>query len=313
MSQYSTILDQLQEKKNRGLILAASYARLGELRLADLVLNCGTFLGFGEDGEGVKLVEANFCKGRLCPACAWRRSLKIYATTSQILDYIDSTQPRQFKYLFLTLTVRNVPLEELGRTITEMAEAYHRLTNNRAWQRRVKGAMRTLEVTINRETREAHPHYHLILAVDRSYATKGNETYWTHEDWLHAWQQAARLMYRPMVSIERVRGRKSGIAEVSKYMAKDTDYLIDPIRDKVPTEEAEAWTDYTVGQLQRQLHGRRLISYTGILRDAQRALRLNPEEGPLTDTLRGDVSSAIRHYHWSAGLGSYQPGRGNGT
>ena len=313
MAKYSTILEQLQEKKNRGLMLAASFARLGEMRQAELILSCGTFLGFGEDGEGVKLVEANFCKGRLCPACAWRRSLKIYAATSQILDYIDLTKPGKVKYLFLTLTVRNVKLEDLGKAISDMAEAYNRLRANRAWKRRVLGAMRTLEVTINRETREAHPHYHLILAVDRQYATRNDKTYWTHEDWLHAWQQAARLEYRPVVSIEKVRGRKSGIAEVSKYMAKDTDYLIDPTIAGCGTEEAEAWTDYLVGQLTKQLHGRRLISYTGILRDAQRALRLDPEEGPLTDTLRGDVSSAIKHFHWNAGLGNYQPGRGNGT
>lgn len=313
MTQYTTILEQLQEKKNRGYALAASYARLDMLRLADLVLNCGTHLGFAEDSEGVKLVEANFCKGRLCPACAWRRSLKIYATTSQILDYIDHTQPGKVKYLFLTLTVRNVPLERLGQAITDMAEAYNRLKANRAWKRRVLGAMRTLEVTINKETREAHPHYHLILAVDRQYATRNDKTYWTHEDWLHAWQQAARLEYRPVVSIEKVKGRKSGIAEVSKYMAKDTDYLIDATAVGCGTEEAEAWTDYLVRQLHEQLKGRRLISYTGILRDAQRALRIaNPEEGPLTDTLRGDISSAVKHYHWNAGLGSYQPGRGNG-
>lgn len=302
-----TTLRTLQEKKNRGYLLAASFERLGYPDRAKLVAECGTYIGFVETGEGAKIVEANFCKQRLCPACNWRRSLKIYGATSQILDHLDKQFGKNIKYLFLTLTVKNVPMSDLGKAIDGMAEAFKRLTNNRAWKRRVKGCMRTLEVTINHETQEAHPHYHLILAVDRSYATKGDDTYWTHADWQAAWQKSARLDYTPNVSIERVKGRESGVAEVSKYMAKDSDYLVDAMQAHMGTEEAEALTDWLVGNLLTQLHGRRLISYTGILRDAQRALRLDPENGPLTDSIRGDVAAAIKHYHWSTGLGRYVP------
>jgi len=306
---YITALKKLQEKKNRGYLLAASYARLGDLDRAQLVADCGTYIGIQDTGEGAAIVEANFCKQRLCPACSWRRSIKIYGATSRILDYIDATEGKAVKYLFLTLTVRNVPLPRLSQTIDQMSEAYNRLRNNRAWKRRVLGAMRTLEVTINPETHEAHPHYHLILAVPRSYATKGDKLYWTHADWQRAWQQAARLDYAPQVSIERVRGRKAGVAEVSKYMAKDTDYLIDSQQAQMGTEEAEALTDYLVSQLTQHLKGRQLVSYTGLLRKAQQALRIkNPEESTLTDEIRGDVTSAIKHYHWSAGLGRYVPG-----
>lgn len=310
MKNYNTTLTKLQDKKNRGYLLAASYMRLGEIDRAKLVADCGTYIGMADTPEGVGIVEANFCKQRLCPACSWRRSIKIYGATSRILDYLDATEGRSIKYLFLTLTIRNVPLERLGEAIDHMSDAYNRLRNNRAWKKRVKGAMRTLEVTINHETGQAHPHYHLILAVDRSYATKGDTTYWTHADWQRAWQQAARLDYAPQVSIERVRGRKVGVAEVSKYMAKDVDYLIDSQQAQMGTEEAEALTDYLVGQLSKQLHGRRLVSYTGVLRKAQQALRIkDPETGPLVDEMRGDITSAIKHYHWAAGLGRYVPSR----
>lgn len=297
MIDYSTILSKLQDKKNRGLALAAAYQRLGDPDRALLVLNCGTYIGLAQVEGRPAIVEANFCKQRLCPSCNWRRSVKIYGATSRILDHIDAQQGKEVKYLFLTLTVRNVPLNKLSETIDNMAEAYNRLRNNRAWKRRIKGSMRTLEVTINQETMEAHPHYHLILAVDKSYATKGDKTYWTHADWQAAWQQSARLDYTPQVSIERVRGRKAGIAEISKYMAKDADYLID---------DDETTTDAIVAALTEQLKGRRLISYTGILRDAQRALRIkDPEQSDLVDEVRGDIASAIKHYHWNAGLCRY--------
>lgn len=320
MKDYNTQIAKLQAKKNRGYMLVASYLRIAENQIneeysmkfrdkAKLIAECGTYIGIADTEKGAAIVEANFCKERLCPACAWRRSIKIYGATSRILDYIDETEGKAVKYLFLTLTVKNVPFERLGETIDLMSEAYNRLRNNRAWKKRVMGAMRTLEVTINPETHEAHPHYHLILAVPKSYATKGDKLYWTYEDWQAQWQQAARLDYAPQVSIERVRGRKAGVAEVSKYMAKDVDYLIDSQQASMGTEEAEALTDYLVLQLTEQLRGRRLISYTGLLRKAQQALRIkDPETGPLVDEIRGDVASAIRHYHWSAGLGRYVPG-----
>lgn len=306
MSNISTQITKMQAKHKQALLLAESYKRLHYEDKAIQTEECGTYLGFAEAGEGVHLVQANFCKGRLCPTCNWRRSLRIYGTTSAILDHIDSTQGKEIKYLFLTLTVKNCPGNKLAETIDTMAEAYHRLTSNKAWGRRVMGAMRTLEITCNHETGDYHPHYHLILAVPRSYAKKGDKLYWTHEDWQEAWKQAARLDYTPQVSIAAVKGRRRGIAEVSKYCAKDTDYIL-------PNNPEE--TDRIVEDLTEALYKRQLISYTGILSKARRELRIkDPETAPLTDDIRGDVASAIMHYHWSAGLGCYVPGpRGEGV
>lgn len=304
----SIVLTKLQDKKNRGYILAASLNRLGYDTWAPLVQDCGTYIGMATDERGVgHIVEANFCTHRLCPTCNWRRSLRIYATTSRILDYLDQTEGKRIKYLFLTLTVRSVPLTELGSEIDKMSSAFRRLISNRAWTNRVLGCMRTLEITINKDTGMAHPHYHLILAVPRSYATKGDKLYWSYEQWQAVWRKSAKLNYDPQISIERIKGgREAGIAETAKYMAKDTDYLIDATQANMGTEEAEALTDWLVENLVTQMKGRRLVGYTGLLRKAQQALKItNPETGELTDTIRGDVAQAIRHYHWNAGLCCY--------
>ena len=300
MTHDSTILRRLQEKRETGLSIAASLARIGEKDRALMMMQCGTYIGLVDDGEGgVKIAEANFCRERLCPSCSWRRSLKIYSATSQILDYLDK-QPDKQKYLFLTLTIRNVALDDIGQAASMMAAAYKRLTNNRAWKNRVRGAMRTLEVTIDQTTMTAHPHYHLILAVDRRYATKDDDTYWSHDDWMTAWRQACRLDYNPSVRIEAVRGRRQGIAEVSKYMTKSADMICTSDQDK---------QDKIIDAIHKGMAGRRLISYTGIMHKAQRALQLDPETAPLVDELRGDISAAIRKYHWAAGLGCYVPGK----
>jgi plasmid rolling circle replication initiator protein Rep len=290
-------IEKLQEKKLAGLELAESFRRIGDLDRAVRVEQCGTFLEVAIMMTGdEKLTAANFCKERLCPACSWRRSVRIFSTTSQIMDYIDRTDENH-KYLFLTLTVKNCPGNQLGATIDAMSEAFKRMTNNKAWQRRVRGSMRTLEVTINHESKTYHPHFHLILVVDKDYAKKGSKTYWTQEEWAAVWQKSARLSYTPSVWIEAVKGRRQGVEEVSKYMAKDADYILPD--DKLGTDEI-------VSTLQRYMAGRRLISYTGIMREAQRALKLSdPENGPLTDDIRGDVACAIKRYHWSAGARRY--------
>lgn len=316
MQDYDTrLLAKLQPKREKCLILAASLDRLGIDNWAPLVRDCGTWIGIADDDQGEgHIVEANFCTHRLCPACNWRRGLRIYSTTSRILDYIDVKQGRAVKYLFLTLTVKNCNIPDLGASIDQMSAAFKRLTNNKAWKRRVLGSMRTLEVTINKETMTAHPHYHLILAVPRSYGSASDPLYWTHDQWQAAWRKACRLDYDPQVSIQAIKGgRKAGIREVAKYMAKDSDYLIDATEAQMGTEEAEAMTDYLVRNLGAQLKGRRLVSYTGLLREAQRALRLeDPETAPLVDKLRSDVAQAIRRYRWHAGICQYLPVKESG-
>lgn len=304
MDNLTTTLAKMQDKRLRACMLADSFGRLGMDRQAAAVRECGTFLGFQPTKGGLKVVEANFCRERLCPLCSWRRSVKIYAATSAILDHIDKIRPGEVKYLFLTLTVRNVQLDRLGEQLDHMADGFKRMTNNRAWKRRVLGTMRTLEITINPDTGDAHPHYHLILAVRKEYATKADATYWDVQAWRTLWAQSCRLDYMPSVHIQRVRGRRKGIAEVSKYCAKDADYLVTAWSSRV---DAERETDRRVAALSQYLKGRRLVGYSGILREAQQALRLDPEDGPLTDTtIRGDVAGAVIRYRWRAGAGAYE-------
>ena len=57
-----------------------------------------------ETGEVTRrLVAAQFCRDRLCPMCAWRKSLVMFSQISQIMDWVaerEETVP-----IFLTLTV----------------------------------------------------------------------------------------------------------------------------------------------------------------------------------------------------------------
>lgn len=303
MIDYISIMDKMQDSHSRGLLVAASFERLGLLRQAAAIRDCGTFVEvtttMTPEGKPISgVTAANFCRERLCPSCMWRRSLKIYSTTSRILNYVDEHWPGGQKFLFLTLTVENCKPEDLSETLDMMAAGMKRLLNNRAFERRVLGSMRTLEITINHEKGTLHPHYHMILAVPPNYARRSSGLYLTQEEWQEMWAKSARLSYDPILHIEAVKGtREKQVAEVAKYLCKSDNLTAGD------TAEQDKW----IQCLHTHMQGRRLVAYSGRLREAQKALKLsNPESGALTETIRGDVATVIRRFGWSAGLGTYQ-------
>ena len=109
---YTASLQSLQDeiekkfvgKKEQTDILGAVYSVLDMENRSRRVLDCGSFLEFKVTEEKAKLQHANFCRDRLCPMCNWRRSLKIFAQVSKVMDAL---QAEGYQFLFLTLTVRN--------------------------------------------------------------------------------------------------------------------------------------------------------------------------------------------------------------
>ena len=99
-----------------------------------------------ETGETrLRLREAHFCRVRHCPVCQWRRSLMWQARFYQSLPKLVTEHPKA-RWLFLTLTVRNCPITELGETLTAMNAAWQRLKDRKEF-RPVLGWVRTTEVT----------------------------------------------------------------------------------------------------------------------------------------------------------------------
>ncbi|MBE3060530.1 protein rep, partial [Klebsiella pneumoniae] len=74
-----------------------------------------------------------------------------------VADYPDS------RWMFLTLTVRNCAIEELGETLSRMNTAFQRL-KDRTEFRPVQGWIRTTEVTRGSDG-SAHPHFHTLMRV----------------------------------------------------------------------------------------------------------------------------------------------------
>ena len=228
---------------------------------------CSQVLEFGyvPDADGVvefKFKGASFCRVRHCPVCQWRRQLKWKARFLKAAPSIGAEFPKA-RWLFLTLTVRNVPTEALRATVQHMAQSWQRLTQRKGWP--AVGWVRALEVTRDKDG-NCHPHYHCLLMVKPSYFGKG---YINQMEWQELWKEAARLNYNPSVNIQTVKS-KEGRTPFEVAMSETLKYSVKP-EDMV--EDADWLCDVT-----EQLFRTRGITVGGCLRHFVRAVEPEPDE-----------------------------------
>lgn len=318
----SEISQKFTPKKQATELLSASYFRLGYEHKAERVSSCGTFLEFAlqQSSDTWHLRKANFCRDRLCPMCSWRRSYKIYAQISQIMNVIE----KEYAFLFLTLTVPNCSAVTLSDTIDRLQLGWRKLIhNNKRFKSSVKGFFRVLEVTRNKDRfspsyNTYHPHFHVILAVDKGYFK--SRDYINHSEWLELWRKAMRDPSITQVDIRRCRNKNelaegeqfskslsSAVAEVAKYSVKSADYLgkFDK-RGFLLSPYSEDDIDSFVTVFSSALYGRRLTAFGGVFDDVSKSLQLDDiENGDLVHLdeleLRSDVACLIRRFGWSSG------------
>lgn len=247
------------------------------------VRGCGTTLEFWkllDDPDAPwKLHKANFCRDRLCPMCMYRRSLKIFGQTSDILNHVDK---KKYDFLFLTLTVPNCNGEELESVCKRLISAFGDLLKKDEVKKVVNGYFRALEVTFNHKYRSKsfmtfHPHLHVILAVPKSYFKK---SYIKRDDWLQMWRDCYDDQTITQVFIEKVKsnniteemyncadlmevGIEKAIAETAKYSVKASDYLF--ARNK-------QMTNYAVKYFSYALRGLRLFAFGGVFQEISKML-----------------------------------------
>lgn len=261
--------------------LSKSYSRLEMESKADLTDECGSFLQFKNflDGETLpKLFKSNFCKVRLCPMCASRRSKKIFGQVSKVMDHLEKNY--NFRYLFLTLTVKNCYEEEFKETLDNMTKAFNKMNRRKVFKEVIKGYFRALEVTYNKIDNSYHPHFHIILAVEPNYFNDRKQ-YLSQRDWGNLWASCLGTDYIPRVDIRAVKkNNKKEVAEVAKYTVKSGDFLI-----RENGEINEEITDRVVKTLDLGLHRKRLVAFGFIFKEIHNKLNLDdPEDGRLEDS-----------------------------
>ena len=231
-------------------------------RYAERLKDCSSRLQFAlkpdEQGDVVfKLFAARFCRVRFCPVCQWRRSLMWVARFLKAMPKYLGDYPKLVP-LFLTLTVRNCPVDELRETIGEMNRAFTRMSQRRVWPG--EGWARSVEVTRNESTGEAHPHFHCLVFVKPGYF-KG-KGYITQQGWRELWQDCLRVDYLPMVNVQRVKSKKPAVDDVIAGVAGG---IVETFKYSIKPEDLVSSGDWLYS-VTEQLHKTRAVSIGGNLR-----------------------------------------------
>lgn len=161
------------------------------------VKHCGDYLFFDvyknlNDQNVLKRVLAGgmFCHYRFCIMCSYKKSLKLQREVLATINHYENTLHQNFAYLFLTLTVPNCKMTELRDISKKMSYAFSKVTKIDKWKKSVKGYVRAIEfIGDHTKEGEAHPHFHLLLVVDKStYFQSSN--YITFAEWRKLWSHA---------------------------------------------------------------------------------------------------------------------------
>lgn len=278
---------------------------------SELMLQCGSVLYFAENQEGEKrLIRANFCRDRMCPGCQRRRSLVIFHQVKATCESAQQAHPT-LKYLLLTLTVPNVPAEQLSDEIKHMMASFKRLMLRKEVKTGIKGFFRALEVTCNLEREDYHPHFHVLLAVPSNYFAKN---YIAQSRWLELWQEATRYPHITQVDVRTIKANpkrpesseiESGVAEVAKYATKPSNYTV-----KLPDGNYYALPK-PVMDLSLALRSKRLIGFGGILKEHHDRLKLDDVDSAGIDLVNTGGESElinalmVKVFRWNVGLRQY--------
>ncbi len=331
-----------KDKKINNIKVSESYKRL-MLKFPYLrnkaynLENCATYLEFKKfQDDSLKLSLANFCKVRLCPMCAWRRSLKIFSQVSKVMNVLE--ERKDYKFIFLTLTCENVNGDELNNQLDLLSKSFKKLFLRKKVKQSIKGYFRALEVThdtnkyitkdmyygnkdkhlksrakyykglglkvgdLNPNFNKYHPHYHCILVVDKGYFTN-EKIYLSQKQWTSLWQESLKCDYIPIVDVRKFKNNNTKeISEVSKYTVKDNDYIT----------HDDNLTDETIYVLDIALKNRRLVGFSGIFKDIHKELNLKDLDNDDDlihidddEEIREDLEYELVTYKWNVGYSNY--------
>lgn len=223
-----------------------------------------------------KLSDAYFCHCRHCTTCDGRRSLVRMKRFKDYLPTIEAENPKA-RWVFLTLTVPNCPVDELRETLRGMNAAWNRLRLRKQFKP-VLGWIRATEVTQEKKREGyAHPHFHCLLLVPPSWFNGRN--YVKQADWVELWRSCMRLEVNPVVDVRAVKGdTMRGAVETLK--AFNYSMKVDDLIERSP--------DWMLTYME-QVHGLRFLAAGGALKDALKRIE---EETTDTDLIHVDGEQA---------------------
>jgi plasmid rolling circle replication initiator protein Rep len=236
----------------------------------------------GREMENMKIYQANFCKNRFCPMCAWRQAKKDALRISILMEYIEQEHGKDF--IYLTLTAPNVKGESLSEEITKYNKAFKNLMKLEMVKKINQGYIRKLEITYNENRGDYHPHFHCVITVNKSYFI--SRDYINKNRWLELWRGVMKDPAIKNIDVRKIKKDKNNkeINEIAKYAAKDSDYIC---------------SQNVFDEFYRALKGRQVMTYNGLFSDANKKYKA----GDLDEYKKLDMREYYYMvlYRWSNG------------
>lgn len=281
------ILEKCTDKRLKNSKFSDYIKSLTTKKNVERIKDCGTFLELLGDleMENKKINKANFCGNRFCPMCSWRLACKDSLEISILMEHLKCEENKEF--IFLTLTTPNVKGDSLEEEIRKYNKAFEKLMKRKEVRTVVKGYIRKLEVTYQKEkyiTKElwkrkkdyyekkglsigdlepnydtCNPHFHVVIAVNKSYFTD-KDYYISRERWLELWQLSTGDKSITQVDVRKAKSNNhKEVYELAKYSAKDSDYLVSR-----PVFEI----------FYKALKGKQVLVFSGLFKDAHKMYKL---------------------------------------
>lgn len=285
-SQVSKILQKTQIKKRLNKAVIEWLYSKGLYEKASKIDECANHIGITNIEGIAKIVKADFCRERMCNVCAWRRQSKF---TAQMVPVLQHLAPN-YDFIFATLTMRSVKLDELRQAIDLILSAYDRLLKHRRIKKAWQGKVRGLEMKYNTSTKTFNPHIHILVAVDKDYFTN-NEKYISQAMLCDYWTESLRSDYSPRCDIRKVTQSDKAIVETLKYSFKQQ-------------EDNNAMQGFYTA-----LKNRRLVSFSGVFAETRKMLKYSDFENVLTDDIKTEdkknIYYALYKFDATGGIYSY--------
>ncbi|MBE6771002.1 MAG: hypothetical protein E7547_02500 [Ruminococcaceae bacterium] len=263
--------------------------------------SCGFELGFIED----RLVDANFCRIRLCPMCQRRKSLRTYSDFVKMLDLLTD-----YAFLHLTLTVPNCSFDELSDTITFLNKCSSKFFSLPIFKKAFHGVVRTLEVSYNSVTNKMHPHFHILIAVRPSYfksrvyikSDRIQQIWsllWKHREenlrgkkWTLEHLDTLPLADDELLQTHITKADNGALPEIAKYAVKPIDFECS-LKERAKVLDC----------LYSALNGKRMVFLSGVFKDVAKKLKIDLEA---SEPLPAIDKNKIVYYYWNYRQAHYE-------
>jgi len=297
-------------KKNRSILLAESYQRLGYYKKSIRTKECGNYLEYIKNPKtkDTKIHKAMLCRDRFCPVCSWRKTIKQTTELNSMIDFMDTDNNR---YLFMTLTggkrvfgdTEAEAIQAIKDRIDLLNKAFAKLMKRKQIKNSILGYYRSLEMPVDKEQYitskiynkldnkkglkigdinpnylSYHPHFHIIWSVKEEYFSKNNDLYITDKQWGNLWAECLNIGFTPIIDIRAIKTDKNN---------KNNDDLRGGIKEvtKYAVKDTDyiiksdpALTDKLVCILNEALKGKRTISLGGNFKKANKEIKLLIQE-----------------------------------